>query len=161
MADNIILNPGIGGDTTRAEDTGLVKIPVIKIHTGELGIDDGPVTAANPLAVGVVGSITAIGPLTDVQLRASDVPVSDPLTTASYGVWDYKAGVDGTPVFGVGSRIRSIVARSLVGGTLSINGGDNIPIPPTVGLEINPQGLIVSPVLVFTNTDMYFVEYVT
>lgn len=137
MAANIVLNPGVGGDVSRAEDFGTCKGSVVKIHTGPVDVDGGPVTAANPL------------------------PVSDPLTTASYGTWDYKAGVSGTPTFGGGSKIRSIIARSLTGGSLTINGGDSIPIPASVGLEINPQGLLVSPTLVFTGTDMYFIEFVT
>ena len=73
MADNIILNLGSGGDITRAEDVAGVKIPVVKIHNGAAGVDGGPITSANPLSVS--------GPITDVQIRATALPVSLASTT--------------------------------------------------------------------------------
>lgn len=53
MADNIQLNPAVGGgDTARAEDVGGgIKIPASKLYTGPAGVDGGPVTMTNPLPV--------------------------------------------------------------------------------------------------------------
>lgn len=80
MADNTTLNPGVGGDGIRTEQIGLVKYPVSKIVLGAAGVDDGDVSAANPLPV--IGTITVNVGLTDTELRASAVPVTGPLTDA-------------------------------------------------------------------------------
>lgn len=58
-----VLNAGSGGDAVTDEDTGTtvassnpLKIPVVKIHTGALGTDGGPMLVTNPLFVQLVGS---------------------------------------------------------------------------------------------------------
>lgn len=51
MADNFIANPGAGGDTFAADEVAGVKIPRSKIVIGADGVNDGDVSAANPLPV--------------------------------------------------------------------------------------------------------------
>jgi len=74
MADNFTSNPGAGGDTFAADDVSGVKFPYSKIDIGGDGASS-PVTAANPMPVSVSGSVAVTGPLTDAELRATDLPV--------------------------------------------------------------------------------------
>ena len=74
MADNFIANPGAGGDTFAADDVSGIKYPYSKIDIGADGVSL-PVNAANPMPVSVGGSIAVTGPLTDAELRATDLPV--------------------------------------------------------------------------------------
>lgn len=67
MVDNVILNPGSGGDTVAADDIAGIKYQRVKAGFGVDGayVD---VSSTDPLPV--------VGPLTDTQLRATAVPVS-------------------------------------------------------------------------------------
>lgn len=77
------------------------------------------------------------------------------------GAWSYVGGVSGTVVISSGKRIVQISAIGAVGGaSLTINGGNTVPIPVNVALTITPQGNLVDPTIVFTNTQGYFVEMV-
>jgi hypothetical protein len=71
MADNFVANPGSGGDTFAADDVAGIKYPYSKIDIGGNGVSS-PVTAANPLPVS--------GPLTNAELRAANVPISNNAT---------------------------------------------------------------------------------
>lgn len=51
MADNFVTNPGAGGSTFAADDIGGVLIPRMKLIHGADGLNDGDVSAANPLPV--------------------------------------------------------------------------------------------------------------
>lgn len=51
MADNIILNPGTGGDTSAADDIGGVKFQRVKMVIGADGVNDGDVSNTNNLPV--------------------------------------------------------------------------------------------------------------
>ncbi len=56
MADNTVLNPGVGGDTIMTEDPGTgAKIPVSKIRLGHQDNDFGDVSNSNPFPVGGAG----------------------------------------------------------------------------------------------------------
>ena len=68
MADNTTLNPGVGGDVIATDDIAGVKYQRIKIGFGEEGtyLD---VSDTDPLPV--------LGPLTDAELRASPLVVTD------------------------------------------------------------------------------------
>lgn len=94
MADNYTANPGSGGDTFAAADIGGVKFARVKLTLGAGGVNDGDVSAANPVPIfGVVsGAVTAnagsgtmavSGPLTDAQLRAGAVPITKTDSSAS------------------------------------------------------------------------------
>jgi hypothetical protein len=65
MADNTRLNVGAGGDLIRTEDIGgSYKVPVSKIYLGAAGVNDGPVSAANPLPVSVQGALNVANTVT-------------------------------------------------------------------------------------------------
>ena len=68
MADNTTLNPGVGGDVIATDDIDGVKYQRIKIGFGEEGtyLD---VSDTDPLPV--------LGPLTDAELRAAPLVVTD------------------------------------------------------------------------------------
>ncbi len=62
MSDNVVLNPGTGGDTVATDDVGGTHFQRIKLDVGGDGVSS-PVTTGNPLPVA--------GPLTDAELRAT------------------------------------------------------------------------------------------
>lgn len=85
MADNFVANPGSGGDTFAADDIGGVKYPRSKVGFGADGAYSD-VDASSPLPIGgtvelgsatlaALEQVTAVGPLTDSQLRAAPVDV--------------------------------------------------------------------------------------
>lgn len=73
MSANVQLNPGVGGKLVRTDEIGGAQYELVKITLGVIGVDDGPVSATNPLPV---TGVIATGGLTDAQLRATPVPVS-------------------------------------------------------------------------------------
>lgn len=112
MADNVTAkaNTGTGTEVLATDEIGGIHYPRSKIVIGADGVNDGDVSAANPLpvtgpltdtelratAVPVSGTVTAnagsgtfavSGPVTDAQLRASAVPVSvsDPSVGTAFG----------------------------------------------------------------------------
>ena len=75
------------------------------------------------------------------------------------GTYAYAAGSSGTVV--ISGDVMSWSARStLAGATVTINGGDAIP---TKGGSVggDPNGVLTDPTFVFTNTDAYYIEYLT
>ncbi len=78
------------------------------------------------------------------------------------GTWDYRAGASGSPRSFAG-RVIGIAAHAptSAGGSVTINGGDAIPVPAGAGIELAPRGNVVSPTIVFTGTDSYMVELVS
>lgn len=96
--------------------------------------------------------------LTETQLRTV-VPDEE-------GVWDYVAGVSGTEIIPAGGRILGIaVSVTASGATVTINGGDAIPIPwitgTVQGVEIAPRANLVAPTIDFFGTAAYLVEFIT
>lgn len=57
MADNVIANPGAGGETLATDDIGGVQYPRSKLVIGADGVNDGDVSSANPLPVRVQGVV--------------------------------------------------------------------------------------------------------
>lgn len=104
----------------------------------------------------LASTLTVIGPLTDAQLRASAVAITD----SERGSWGYSAGVSGTVNVAANRRVIGIAAHSIVGGSLTINGGDSVIIPANGQIAIQPKGNLVAPTLVFTATSSYFIESV-
>jgi hypothetical protein len=76
MADNVELNPGVGGAVAATDDVGGVHFQRIKIDVGADGV-----------STPVVGALPVSGPLTDAELRATPVPISagTALTTTPEG----------------------------------------------------------------------------
>ncbi|MGZ6836768.1 MAG: hypothetical protein ACXVGE_13010 [Blastococcus sp.] len=124
------------------------------------GIGTGTITVGNPLRLydGASKTQASIKPastaaaFTDSALVVTNRDVN--------GTWGYKAGASGTPALPAGARVQSIVAHATTAGSLTINGGDSIPVPANVGFTAAPQGALVAPTIAFTGTDSYFVEYV-
>jgi hypothetical protein len=101
MADNIDVSPGTG-KTVRADEVGGALYQVIKPAFGVDGAatlvsatDPLPVTVANA-SITVTGTVTASGPLTDTQLRATAVPVADGGATLSIDDGAGSITVDGS-----------------------------------------------------------------
>lgn len=51
MADNVTADPGTGGAVFATEEIGGVHFPNTKLTVGAAGVNEGPVSAANPLPV--------------------------------------------------------------------------------------------------------------
>jgi hypothetical protein len=58
MADGIVLNLGVGGDTAAADEISGQKYSRIKLVHGVDGVNDGDIATTNPLPVKLVGSAT-------------------------------------------------------------------------------------------------------
>lgn len=104
------------------------------------------------------GNVTLIAPL--------PLPVQDSNLPHEHGDWDYRAGVNGTVMIPAGGRILGIAAStSLPGATVSVNGGDAIPIiVPASGvgtLELAPRADLVGPTIDFVNTESFVIEFIT
>lgn len=82
MADNTLLSVGTGGDTIATDDIGPgVKYQRIKIVEGADGVNDGDISAANPLPVqlsdGTDVALVTAGGLLQVDASGVAVPVTD------------------------------------------------------------------------------------
>lgn len=82
---------------------------------------------------------------------------SDPLR--EFGDWEYEAGVAGTVNVPAGSRVVGITATAASGGSVTIDGGDPIPLPAGVAFAFEPKGNLVAPEIIFDSTDAYVVEW--
>lgn len=97
MADNVNITPGSGNVVAADEVTdgtlGSVKVQYVKLMDGTLdGTNKGVITATGAVKTDgsavtqpVSGTVTATGPLTDTQLRATPVPVSGTVTITPSG----------------------------------------------------------------------------
>lgn len=72
MAENTVLNLGTGGDTIASDDIGGIKFQRVKLIEGADGVNDGDVSATNPLPV--VSTCYPVTVQTDVT-RPADVLV--------------------------------------------------------------------------------------
>ena len=80
--------------------------------------------------------------------------------TTRFGSWAYRAGVSGTPTPPAYGRPVSVACHATTAGSLTIGGGDSIPVPAgsTFGIDLDPDNT-GAPAIVFTGTDSYIVEY--
>jgi hypothetical protein len=83
------------------------------------------------------------------------------------GDWGYNSGTSGTVTLTGGKRVLQITAMGLQGsGSFTINGGDVIPLPygstdkVSSSIEILPQANLIDPVIIFSSTAAYFIEYI-
>lgn len=116
-----------------------------------------------PMADGSVGVKQSTAPdrlIDNEQLTVGGQTVYRQRVTigALAGTWAYYAGVSGTVVVAAGRRVIGIAAHATTAGSMTINGGDSIPIPAGTSIAFTPQGNLVAPTLVFTGTDSYAVE---
>lgn len=70
MADNIVANPGAGGETLATDDIGGVQFPRTKLVIGADGVNDGDVSASNPLPV-TSASLSALASAVKIEDTAS------------------------------------------------------------------------------------------
>ena len=85
------------------------------------------------------------------------------------GRWVYKAGASGTVTVPKGARLLRVMAAGTSAGTLTIFGGDSLPIPANMPVTIpflhqmavSGDNAVTSGSqnLVFASTTMYYVEY--
>lgn len=76
------------------------------------------------------------------------------------GSFAYFAGTAGTVTVPKGGKVIKIITGSTAGGSLTINGGASIPVLAAQPLKIDDlDDTLVHPVLVFTGTNSYYVEY--
>jgi hypothetical protein len=84
------------------------------------------------------------------------------------GTWGYASGASGTVTLTGSKRVLQITAIALeAAGSITIDGGDSTPLPygatdkVSSSICIEPRGNLIDPVIVFTGTDSYFIEYVS
>lgn len=97
-----------------------------------------------------------------VEASTNGTPL-DTVNVNTTGTWGYKAGVSGTPTIPANAKILQISASAPIAtpGSLTINGGDSLPIPSGASVGFEPAGNLITPTIVFTGTESYLVEYVT
>ena len=94
MADNTELNPGTGGDIAATDDIDGVKYQRVKLTLGADGVNDGDLSAANPMPVAAAALPLPAGAATDATLAA----VQALLTTIAGTIQLHNAPfVDGSP----------------------------------------------------------------
>lgn len=94
--------------------------------------------------------------LTETELRTV-VPDEE-------GVWDYAAGTSGTVNVPANGRVIGIAAAATsAGATVTIDGGDAIPIPFATGVvsfvDVAPRANVIAPVVDFFATASFLVEW--
>jgi hypothetical protein len=103
-----------------------------------------------------------------INIQENSLSIGGALPSVEVGAWGYNSGSLGTLTLTGGKRVLQISAISLeVAGSITINGGDMIRLPygnvdkVSTEMTIYPKGNLIDPVIVFVDTDSYFVEYVT
>lgn len=100
------------------------------------------------------------GPELETITRANgkEVPVLVPINV---GAWGYRAGEAGTIVVPEDGRLLSFSCMAGdTGATVTIDGGDPIPIPPNLGFAASVEADVFNTELEFVGTITYFVQYV-
>ena len=130
MADNTTLNAGAGGDTIAADDIVGVKFPRSKITLGADGVNDGDVSAANPLPIsGAVtvssGTVTTVSAVTTLGNITGTVSLPTGASTAAKQPALGTAGVASTDVISVQgiaamTPITVSLATTTVTGTVAV-----------------------------------------
>jgi hypothetical protein len=89
------------------------------------------------------------------------------------GIWDYESGTSGTVDTGTlvaandiqnNDEVRILTVTAIAGAsdaTVKIDNRDDAIIPAGQALTLTPNGTIVNPVIIFTGTASYVIEYVT
>jgi hypothetical protein len=76
MADNTTLNAGTGGDVIGADEISSVKYQRVKLIEGADGVNDGDISAANPLPVSELGAGLTALQLIDDTVFADDAALT-------------------------------------------------------------------------------------
>lgn len=140
MADNVVLDAGTGGDTVAADDIAGVKFPRGKLTIGADGVNDGDVSATNPLpiydaggsitvdgTVGVTGTFwQATQPVSVATIPSHDVTNAGTFATqaAQSGTWNIGTVTTVTTVAAV-----TAITNALPAGTNNIGDVDVLTQP--------------------------------
>lgn len=154
IVDNIV-PVSQSGDWTIAVN----NFPATQPVSGTVAVSNFPTTQPISGAVSV-SNFPSTYPVTGTFWQSTQ-PVSESNIDKSFGTWAYYSGTSGTVNVTAGQRVTAITCHSTVGGTLTIAGGSTITIPANTSFADNPQGNIMAPTIVFTNTDAYFIEVVS
>lgn len=97
------------------------------------------------------------------RVQSSNPSISEPAEVVRIvrGTYAYRAGVSGTVIIPAGARIMSWAAFAVSNGRVTIDGGDSIIIPTGGNATGEAWETLGAATFVFTNTDSFFVEYVT
>jgi len=127
-------------------------------------VDNLPSEYPLPAAQVVDLKAVTVGNLpSEYPLPAAQVVDLKAVTDATVtGSWGYRSGVSGTPVIPADQRILQISASAPADtdASMTINGGNTVLIPAGKNITFIPRGNLVTPTLVFTDTDSYIVEFV-
>lgn len=118
------------------------------------GTQNVNIVSPSPLPVSAASLPLPTGASTEATLLLLETN-----TAKNYGTWGYVSGIDGTVV--VTGRVVGIGAYSLLGGSFTINGGDVITLPSGVAYNIQPNGNLVNPTIIFTGTNTFIIETVS
>lgn len=78
------------------------------------------------------------------------------------GLFAYTAGTAGTATIPAAGRVYQVTCHaSGAGATFTINGGATIQVISGTAFSLNFGGILIAPTLVFTNTDAFYVDWVT
>ena len=114
--------------------------------------------ASVPTSAGYTGFNSA-GNLVCVS-GANPMPVVDAtvaLTNPYRGTTSYYGGASGTVTIPSGARVVSMSAHATSAGTLTIFGGQAIPVPANNGFSDGWSGFVGPGSIVFTGTDSYYI----
>lgn len=127
MADNVVLDPGAGGDTIAADDVSGIKYQLIQIVTGSDGSAKSLVTGSNGLPVSDAGSSLSIDDGGNV------ISIDDAGATISVDDGAGSLTVDGTVTIQDGGNVISI---DDAGSTISVDdGGGSLTVDGTVTIQ--------------------------
>lgn len=153
--------------TVAATQSGVWTVNVVEPVTvdGTVALDAATLTALETITVNqgtspwvVSGTVSVTEPVS-VDDNGGSLTTDNPDIPDLTGTWAYDAGVSGVEVIGAGRRVIGIAAHAgILAGSMTINGGDVIPVPANSSITINPYGQLVAPTIVFTGTDSYFIE---
>lgn len=146
MPDNFIANPGAGGSTFAADEIGVALYPRSKITLGADGVNDGDVSASNPMPIAgavSVSNMVAQG-LTDAQLRATAVPTR----VSSYN-YPISTGNSSTTQLTAGSSFTGTIETAQDQPSISILLTSDQPTTITLRQFIDIAGTFAAPDIVF------------
>ena len=119
MADNVVLDVGVGGDTIAADEIGGVKFSRSKLIHGNDGINDGDVSKTNPLPTRPPKITWAAPGFSTVGTSSAEVLAANAARQGATFINDSNAviylGIGAPAVLGSGKRL------NMDGGSYEIN----------------------------------------
>lgn len=95
---------------------------------------------------------------TITRTNGTEVPI---VSNLNVGVWGYRAGEEGQVVVPEDGRLLSISCMAgIAGATVTIGGGDAIPIPAGLGFSASIDADLFNSTIDFDGTVTYFIQYV-